>query len=143
MNFFYQELSSFFEYLHSIRKIEDYVSIDLKFPSKWGIPKSIADEGQLVPFNLSEEDLKGFSFVSQMNEKEIQDTILKINKTIKMNKDKEIKEMLFKQTVDKLKQTFEKNNLEKLEKLYFDFEPDEPKLEIDENGEVPVNSELA
>lgn len=143
MSLFYQELSGFFEYLHSIRKIEDYVSIDLKFSSKWGIPKSIADEGQLVPFNLGEEDLKGYSFVSSMNEKDIQDTISKINKTIKMNKDKEIKEMLFKQTVDKLRVTFEKNNLEKLEKLYFDFENDEPKLEIDENGEVPVNSELA
>jgi hypothetical protein len=143
MNFFYQDLSTFFEYLHSIRKIEDYISIDLKFPIKWGIPKSIADEGQLVPFSTGEDDQKGYSFVSAMTEKDIQDTIAKITKTIKMNKDKEIKEMLFKQTVDKLKVTFEKNNLEKLEKLYFDFEPEEPKLEMNENGEVPVDTELA
>lgn len=143
MNFFYQDLSTFFEYLLSIRKIEDHISIDLKFPVRWGIPKSIADEGKLIPFNTGDDTSKGYSFVSEMNEKDIQDTIDKIAKTIKMNKDKEVKELLFKQTVDKLKATFEKNNLEKLEKLYFDFESDETKLEINENGEIPIDTELA
>jgi hypothetical protein len=140
---FYQDLSTFFEYLHSIRKIDGYLSFDLTLSSKWGLPKSIADEGQVIPFDIGDSDLKGYSFVSVMGEKEISETIGKINKTIKMNKDKEIKEKLFKQTVDKLKQTFEKNDLDKLETLYFDFESNQTKIENNEVGKVPIDTELA
>jgi hypothetical protein len=140
---FYQDLSTFFEYLHSIRKIDGYLSFDLTLSSKWGLPKSIADEGKVIPFDTGDHDFKGYSFVSVMDEKEISETIGKINKTIKMNKDKEIKEKLFKQTVDKLKQTFEKNDLDKLETLYFDFESNQTKIENDEVGKVPIDTELA
>jgi hypothetical protein len=140
---FYQDLSTFFEYLHSIRKIDGYLSFDLTLSSKWGLPKSIADEGQVIPFDTGDSDLKGYSFVSVMGEKEISETIGKINKTIKMNKDKEVKEKLFKQTVDKLKQTFEKNDLDKLETLYFDFESNQTKIENNEVGKVPIDTELA
>ncbi len=140
---FYQDLSTFFEYLHSIRKIDGYLSFDLTLSSKWGLPKSIADEGKVIPFDTGDSDFKGYSFVSVMDEIEIIETIGKINKTIKMNKDKEIKENLFKQTVDKLKQTFEKNDLDKLETLYFDFESNQTKIENDEVGKVPIDTELA
>jgi hypothetical protein len=113
------------------------------FPVKWGVPKSIVDEGQLVPFETGDENTKGFSFVSTINEKEINDTINKILKTIKINKDREIKDRLFKETIDRLKNTFEKNDLEKLKKLYFDFETEETSLENENDGQIPENTELA
>jgi hypothetical protein len=43
-------------------------------------------------------------------------------KIIKLNKEKELKEKLFKDTVDQLKSTFEKTDLDKLKNLYFDFD---------------------
>jgi len=140
---FYQQISEFSDYLHSIRKLEGYLSFDIMFPIKWGVPKSIVDEGQLVPFETGDENTKGFSFVSTINEKEINDTINKILKTIKINKDREIKDRLFKETIDRLKNTFEKNDLEKLKKLYFDFETEEPSLENEDDGQIPENTELA
>lgn len=140
---FYQHISSFSDYLHSIRKLEDYLSFDLMFPVKWGVPKSIVDEGKIVPFETGDENYKGFSFVSSINETDISDIINKINKTIKLNKDREIKDKLFKETIDKLKQTFEKTDLEKLKKLYFNFEPEETILNDEQDGQIPDLPELA
>jgi hypothetical protein len=140
---FYQQIVQFSDYLHSIRKLEEYLSFDIVFSVKWGIPKSIVDEGQLIPFATGDENTKGFSFVSGINEKEINEIINKILKIIKLNKDREIKDRLFKETIEKLKNTFEKNDLEKLRKLYFDFEIEEKSLENEQNGELPENIELA
>jgi hypothetical protein len=119
---FYTTISPYIEYVHSIRKLENYLSFDMKFPTKWSLPKSIMDEGQLVTFEVGVDSLKGLSFVSKIEDNEIESTLSKISKIIKLNKEREIKERLFKETVDKLKMTFEKTNLEKLQKLYFDFE---------------------
>jgi hypothetical protein len=71
--------------------------------------------------------------------------LTKIARVIKLNKEKELKERLFRQTVEQLKQTFEKTDLDKLQNLYFDFEEDdEPNLEINEqDGHEPEDAELA
>jgi hypothetical protein len=152
---FYKELVPFIDYIHSIRRLETYLSFDMKFPTKWSLPKSIVEEGQVVGFETDNQNLKGISFVSQINEKEISTILVKIGKIIKLNKEKELKERLFKQTVEQLKQTFEKTDLDKLQSLYFDFESAEisPELDINEDliddeieneqdGQGPTTTEL-
>jgi hypothetical protein len=152
---FYKELVPFIDYIHSIRRLETYLSFDMKFPTKWSLPKSIIEEGQVVGFETENQNLKGISFVSQINEKEISTILDKIGKVIKLNKEKELKERLFKQTVEQLKQTFEKTDLDKLQSLYFDFESEDisPQLDINENlnddeiedeqdGQEPTTTEL-
>jgi len=115
---FFQQIQPIVEYIHSIRKLKDYLSFDLVFPVKWGLPK---EDGQTVPFAHEDSSLKGISFVSKLEESEINNTITKILKIIKINKEREIKEKLFKQTIEELKKTFEQNDLDKLQNLYFDF----------------------
>ncbi len=140
---FYKELVPFVQYIHSIRKLETYLSFDMAFPTKWSLPKSIIDEGQVIAFNLEDQNLKGVSFVSQINENDVSVILTKIGKIIKLNKERELKEQLFKQTIDQLKQTFEKNDLDKLQNLYFDFETDTPNLELNEqNGQESAIIEL-
>jgi hypothetical protein len=119
---FYKEIAPFVEYIHSIRKLESYLSFDMKFPTKWSIPKSIVDEGQVVGFEVEDPNMKGITFISPIGEKEVSSIVVKIGKIIKLNKERELKERLFKQTVEQLKQTFEKTDLDKLQNLYFDFE---------------------
>lgn len=119
---FYKEIEQFSEYLKSIRKLKDYLSFDLNFPNKWALPK---DDTQIIPFESEISNLKGLSFVTEMKEKEISNTINRILKIIKINKEREIKEQLFRQTVETLKKTFEQNDLDKLQHLYFDFETNE------------------
>jgi len=152
---FYKELVPFIDYIHSIRRLETYLSFDMKFPAKWSLPKSIVEEGQVVGFEVDNQNLKGISFVSPINEKEISTILVKIGKVIKLNKEKELKERLFKQTVEQLKQTFEKTDLDKLQNLYFDFETEDvsPELDINEDliddeiedeqdGQGPTTTEL-
>lgn len=134
---FYKELSPFIEYIHSIRKLKNYLSFDMVFPTKWSLPKSIIDEGQIVGFEAENQNMKGISFVSSIDDSEVSKIMLKISKVIKLNKEKELKEKLFKDTIEQLKNTFEKTDLDKLKNLYFDFDDgnDTPELnmELDES----------
>lgn len=123
------------------------------FPTKWSLPKSIVEEGQIVGFEAENQNLKGISFVSPIDDSEVSKTMTKISKVIKLNKEKELKERLFKETVERLKSTFEKTDLDKLQNLYFDFDDgdDTPELdvELDDNDsdyeqdeQEPVDTEL-
>ena len=132
---FYKELSPFVEYIHSIRKLKTYLSFDIVFPTKWAIPKSLIEEGQIVGFEAEDQNVKGMSFVTPITDNDISNTLIKIAKIIKLNKEKEFKEKLFKQTVEQLKQTFEKTDLDKLQNLYFDFDEGDTSLNIDEEEE--------
>jgi hypothetical protein len=125
----------------------------MKFPNKWSIPKSIVDEGQVIGFEVEDQNSKGVTFVCPINEKDVSLTLVKIGKIIKLNKEKELKERLFKQTVEQLKQTFEKTDLDKLQNLYFDFDEEdvdtnldveiETDLEDEQDGQEPTVTELA
>jgi len=137
---FYKEILPFVEYIHSIRKLESYLSFDMKFPTKWSIPKSIVDEGQVVGFEVEDPNMKGITFISPIGEKEVSSIIVKIGKIIKLNKERELKERLFKQTVEQLKQTFEKTDLDKLQNLYFDFEVGD-ELDTDLETEIDLDDE--
>lgn len=102
---------------------------------------------ETVPFNTENNETKGFSFVCPIEEQSISQTISKINKIIKLNKEKEQKEILFRHTIEELKKTFDKNDLNTLQKLYFDFQHEEklPNLNDYEQrkSEEPTNIELA
>lgn len=139
---FYKEIASFAEYIHSIRKLKNYLSFDLQFPSKWTLPKSMVDENQIVPFDTEDPNLKGMSFLTELNETTVNSTLTKVLKIIKLNKEREIKEKLFKQTIEQLKETFEKNDLDKLKTLYFDFEEDETDLTISDESENREDTEV-
>jgi len=78
----------------------------------------MVDESQVVPFEAEDPNMKGISFVAELNETSINSILTKVLRIIKLNKEREIKEKLFKQTIDQLKETFEKNDLDKLKKLY-------------------------
>ena len=138
---FYKEIVPFVEYIHSIRRLESYLSFDMKFPNKWSIPKSIVDEGQVIGFEVEDPNSKGVTFVTPINEKEVSSTLVKVGKIIKLNKERELKERLFKQTVEQLKQTFEKTDLEKLQNLYFDFDEDDVDTNLDVNEETELENE--
>ena len=152
---FYKELLPFVEYLHSIRKLKNYLSFDMVFPTKWSLPKSIVEEGQIIGFEAENQNLKGISFVSPIDDSEVSKTMTKISKVIKLNKEKELKERLFKETVERLKSTFEKTDLDKLQNLYFDFDDgdDTPELDVElddddndsdyeQDEQEPVDTEL-
>lgn len=134
---FYKQIAPFIDYVHSIRKLKTYLSFDMVFPTKWSLPKSIVEEGQIVGFETESADTKGISFVAETSDSSVNEILTKIAKIIKLNKEKELKEKLFRQTVEQLKQTFEKTELDQLYNLYFDFDiNEETNLDIHEPSET-------
>ena len=128
----YKEIENIVEYCSSIRKLKTYLSFDMIFPGTWTVLKSHVDETKTV-FNKSDEKGKNISFVSEINEDAISETISKIETVINYNKEKEEKERLFKEKVNELKNLFEKGGLEDLKNLKFDVD-DIPKLESEQES---------
>jgi hypothetical protein len=128
----FKEIENIVDYCSSIRKLRTYLSFDMIFPSNWTVLKSQIDETKTV-FNKTNDNSKHISFVSEINEESIAETISNIEKVISYNKEKEEKERLFKEKVNELKNIFEKGGLEDLKNLKFDVD-DIPKLESEQKS---------
>lgn len=123
----FREVEKIIEYTNSIRKLEKYLSFDLVFPGTWSILKSHVDESKTV-FHKTDDKGKTVSFLSEINEESISDTILRIENIINFNKEKEEKQRLFNEKVSELKNLFEKEGLDGLKSLKFDID-ETPRLE--------------
>jgi hypothetical protein len=44
----YNELKDIFQYLVSVRRLKNYLSIDIEFPLTWKIPKRFAQEDKII-----------------------------------------------------------------------------------------------
>ena len=116
----YNELKDIFEYLVSVRKLKNYLTIDIEFPNQWKIPKRYVQEDKIIENQKVNENKRFFSFVSEFNEGVLNKTVENIKNIIAYNKEIEMKESLLKQKIDELKKIFEKENLESLQLLKFD-----------------------
>jgi hypothetical protein len=116
----YTELKDIFLYLVSVRKLKNYISIDIQFPKQWKIPKKYVNEDKIVENEKIDNDCRFFSFVSEFDEKNLNDTVGNIKNIISYNKEIEMKERLLKQKIDELKRIFETEKIESLQGLKFD-----------------------
>lgn len=116
----YNELKDIFQFLVSVRKLKTYLTIDIEFPANWKIPKKYVIEDKIVENEKLNENYRFFSFVSEFNEVEMNQTVSNIKKIVSYNKEIEMKEKLLKQKIDELKRIFEKENLDNLQSLKFD-----------------------
>jgi hypothetical protein len=117
---FFQELSVINPYLLSVRKLKNYLSIDVTFPTTWKLPKKYVPENSVIENESNIKDYRSFSFVSVFDEKSVEDLLINLNGVIKYNKEREEKEKLFESKVVELKQIFDKQNLENLKNLSFE-----------------------
>lgn len=127
---FYQEIAVIHPYLQSVRKLKNYLSIDVNFPTTWKLPKKYVPDNSVVENESTLKDHRCFSFVSAFEEKLVEDMLINLNGVIKYNKEREEKERLFETKVTELKQIFDKQNLENLKNL--SFELTEKKLSLDD-----------
>ena len=116
---FYKETKPLIEYLHQIRKLENYIVFDMLFSKTWKIPKKYIVEDKFLN-NGSLEDKLHLSFICDFEENSlnlIQNNILGI---IRYNLEREAKERLFETKVNELKSMFDKENLDTLKALQFE-----------------------
>lgn len=128
---FYKEIEDLVEYIYSIRKLKKYFIFDVDFPPSWTMLKTHIDEEKVV-INKTDKESKSISFVSEITEEGITETIDRIRKIIDYNKEKEEKQRLFNEKVNELKGLFEKQDLKELKHLKIDIE-DVPTLEGEES----------
>jgi hypothetical protein len=131
----FNELKDVFQYLISVRKLKQYLTIDIEFPEQWKIPKRFVQEDKIVENERVNESYRFFSFVSEFDEKKLNITVDNIKNIVAYNKEIEMKERLLKQKIDELKKVFESENLDKLQSLKFDIL--EEKLD---DGEEVINT---
>jgi hypothetical protein len=132
------QLESIIDYVHQIRKVEDYLVIDVHFPSSWKVLKKFVIEDRFVNLGTVDENKVGMSFVCEVTEDSLNLTQNNIIGIINYNLEREQKESLFEQKISELRGIFEKQTFESLKSLKFDLKsPIE--LPISKNGKSKVN----
>jgi hypothetical protein len=120
MHKMYKEFKDIFQFLISIRKLKNYLSIDIEFPSLWKIPKRFVQEDKIIENQRMSDNGRFFSFVSEFDEDILNQTVENIKKIISYNQEIEMKEKLLKQKIDELKKIFEAKKFENLQTLKFE-----------------------
>jgi len=128
----YREFSTLLPYIQSVRKLKEFLSFDISFPSTWKLPKKFVREDRVVEQESKIPNERMISFVSEISEEDVETTYKNIQSIIKYNLDREEKERLFNEKVNELKSLFEKQNLTNLKGLEFQIKQNQIQLEDDE-----------
>lgn len=108
------------QYLKSLRFLKEYVSFDIYLKTSWVIPKVYVEQIEVIQQeNSDRKNTNLYSFVVLSTKDEVQKLESAIKKIFKYNRDREEKEFLFKEKIDKLKKMFETTNVEELKGLDF------------------------
>lgn len=116
----YKEILPILNYVHQIRKVENFLIFDVLFPNTWKLPKKFINEDKFVNQGATEENLILLWFVSDINDVEIEKTKNNIIGIINYNLEREEKEKLLENKITELKNIFEKQSLDSLKNLKFD-----------------------
>jgi hypothetical protein len=139
----YKLLLDIFPHLISIRKLQNYLSIDIEFPKTWKIPKKYVDEKTVLEQPSSKDDFRCFSFAVEFSEESLEKLFNNINGIVKYNREREEKENLFEQKIKELKSLFDQTKLNDLKNLEFNIKNDfELKFEDDEQPEGEKDTRL-
>ena len=136
----FTEFSALLPYLQSVRKIKTYMSFDVAFPDTWKLPKKYVDEQKVAEQESSVPNHRLFSFISEINETEIEKNSNNIQNIINYNLEREEKEKLFQTKVEELKLLFEKQTLKSLKSLKFDIKI--PKIQLQDDEEEIKSDKL-
>lgn len=137
----YKEFSDLLPYLQSVRKLKEYFSFDVMFPTTWKLPKKYVDENRLVEQESKMSTHRFFSFVSEINEEDVERISTNIKNIVRYNLDREEKEKLFEDKVIELKTIFEKQNLKSLKNLKFQIN-NINHIELEDDEESVKTSEM-
>lgn len=128
----YKEISKLLPHLQSIRKIKDYLSIDVSFPKTWKLPKKFVEEDKIMEQQSPNSEERLISFVSEIEDSIIETCLKNIENIIQYNREREEKERLFDEKVKELKIVFEKQSLKELQDLKFNVKTKKVQLEDNE-----------
>lgn len=135
-------LDSLQPYVIGIRYLEGTPLVDAVFKEGWTVP-----EEPNIKRIKGNEEMNYFMIFSETNGIGLDELLGYVERTIKLNQEREKKHELLKAKVNELKEIFKKNSLSKLTRLKFSFAEEElvPNLNdfdvdelIDENDNEPI-----
>jgi len=129
----YKEISKLLPHLQSVRKIKDYLSIDVSFPKSWKLPKKFVEEDKIMEQQSPNPEERLISFVTEIDDNIIDNCLKNIENIILYNREREEKERLFDEKVKELKVVFEKQTLKELQDLKFNIK--NKKVQLEDNEE--------
>lgn len=130
----FKEFSVLFPYLQSVRRLENYIAFDISLPKTWKLPKKYVEEDKVIEQESKIELERLFTFVSEINEIDVEKLTKNIQGLITFNLEREEKENLYQDKVEELKQIFEKTTLKNLQTLKFEIKNNKSSLTEDEVG---------
>jgi len=130
----YKEFSGLLPYIQSVRKLKNYLSFDVSFPEQWKLPKKYVKEDKVIEQESKIELERLFTFISEINEIDVEKLTKNIQGLITFNLEREEKENLYQDKVEELKQIFEKTTLKNLQTLKFEIKNNKSSLTEDEVG---------
>ena len=130
----FKEFSVLFPYLQSVRRLENYIAFDISLPKTWKLPKNYVEEDKVIEQESKIELERLFTFVSEINEIDVEKLTKNIQGLINFNLEREEKENLYQDKVEELKQIFEKTTLKNLQTLKFEIKNNKSSLTEDEVG---------
>ena len=130
-------LSLLFPYLSAMRKMKQYLSIDLIFPKTWEFPNEYIEKASVVQNDKYTGEGVLLSFVCEV-EKNMDRTVEVIFQIISYNLEREEKEKLLKIKLLELREVFKNGKLNDLQNLKIHLPEPDPVQEFlsDEEYEV-------
>jgi hypothetical protein len=106
--------------------------VEVEFPVGWGVQKSKYIQFKAVKEEVDTKTLRCVVY-SEESKTSVDDLLEFIERSIKLNKDREMKDALFKEKVSELKSLFSKTELSKLNGLRFTISEDYMDLSSNDN----------
>jgi putative protein kinase ArgK-like GTPase of G3E family len=114
----FEEIKSLRPHFHSLREVQNNVSLDIKIPLSWKYEEIIKPYRTL---NMKVQDKNDkfnlVSFISQATQEGYDVVFACVNEIFKYNKEEEEKQKLFQQKVKELQELFKNESLEKLKEI--------------------------
>jgi len=136
----YSEFSALSPYLQSVRKLQNYICFDISIPESWKLPKKYVQEDKILEQHSPSDNERLISFVTEINEVEVEKLTNNIQSIIAYNIEREEKERLLEIKVNELKVIFEKNPLSSLKNLKMEIK--QPKIKLEEDGQIGKTPKL-
>lgn len=128
-------------YVIGIRYLEGTVLVDVVFKEGWAVP-----EDPQINKAKGDEGMNYYMLFSEAPNVGLDEILAYVDKTIKLNLEREKKHELLREKVNELKELFKKNSLEKLNRLKFTFKEEDliPNLndfdiDLDDLPEATIN----
>lgn len=114
----FENIKSIRPYFFSLREIEDNVSLDLRLPTNWKFDEIIKPY-RILKIKIQDKNEKNtlISIISNSSQNGYDVAFACANDIIKINKEEEEKQLLFKQKVKELEDLFRIQTLDKLKDI--------------------------